>query len=118
MLFQYFKLSKMFFLGQAFHKCLVKDDRCKVYYCVHMVSEGSEGVCGVNGVSRDGGLTVTQVCGVNGVSKDGGLTATQVKPLSTLLLPSRTHFHELHPSKCFVKGSLSYRTEMNKIQSF
>ena len=101
MLFQYFKLSKMFFLGQAFHKCLVKDDWCKVYYCVHMVSEGSEGVCGVNGVS-----------------KDGGLTATQVKPLSTLLLPSRTHFHELHPSRCFVKGSLSYRTEMNKIQSF
>lgn len=54
MLFQYFKLSKMFFLGQAFHKCLVKDDWCKVYYCVHMISEGSEGVCWVNGVSKDG----------------------------------------------------------------
>lgn len=41
---------------------------------------------------------------------------TQVKPLCILVLASGTHFHELHPSKSFVKGSLLYMTETNKIQ--
>ena len=91
----------MFFLGQAFHKCLVKDDWSRVYYCIHMISGGSKGVYWVNGVSKSG----------EAHSNPGEAT---VRPV----LASRTHFHELHPSKCFVKESLSYRTEMNKIQSF
>ena len=44
------------------------------------------------------------------------LMVTQVKPLCILVLVSGTHFHELHPSKFFVKGSLLYMTETNKIQ--